>query len=59
MKSELRRPKGFEARGLLNANVIGEVQVDALRHIEIDIHERQFVVLLSPSDFEKSRILFT
>jgi putative ABC transport system ATP-binding protein len=36
---------------------MGEVEVHALREIDLDIHEREFVVLLGPSGSGKSTLL--
>ncbi len=47
----------FRARRLSKVYVMGEVQVHALREIDLDIHEREFVVLLGPSGSGKSTLL--
>jgi putative ABC transport system ATP-binding protein len=47
----------FRARGLSKVYVMGEVQVHALRDLDLDIYEREFVVLLGPSGSGKSTLL--
>src|SRR5579859_2744670 len=47
----------FRARGLSKVYLMGEVEVHALREIDLDIHEREFVVLLGPSGSGKSTLL--
>src|SRR5579872_7122489 len=47
----------FRARSLSKIYVMGEVEVHALRDIDLDIHEREFVVLLGPSGSGKSTLL--
>jgi putative ABC transport system ATP-binding protein len=47
----------FRARGLSKVYAMGEVEVHALRDIELDIYEREFVVLLGPSGSGKSTLL--
>jgi putative ABC transport system ATP-binding protein len=49
--------KVFEARGLSKIYVMGEVTVHALRDVDLDIYEREFVVLLGPSGSGKSTLL--
>ena len=55
--SGLDRPKVFEARGLSKSYVMGEVTVNALRELDLDIYEGEFVVLLGPSGSGKSTLL--
>ena len=50
-------PPVFIARGLRKTYVMGEVEVHALRDVDLDIHEREFVVLLGPSGSGKSTLL--
>jgi putative ABC transport system ATP-binding protein len=52
-------PQGivFRARGLSKVYVMGEVAVHALRSIDLDIYEGDFVVLLGPSGSGKSTLL--
>jgi len=47
----------FRARGLSKVYVMGEVAVHALRDVDLDIYEREFVVLLGPSGSGKSTLL--
>ena len=57
MESDSHQIKVFEARGLSKTYVMGEVKVHALRDIDLDIYEREFVVLLGPSGSGKSTLL--
>jgi energy-coupling factor transporter ATP-binding protein EcfA2 len=57
MEPDLHRMRVFEARGLSKTYVIGEIKVHALRDIDLDIYEREFVVLLGPSGSGKSTLL--
>ncbi len=47
----------FRARGLCKTYVMGEVEVRALRDIDLDIYEGELVVLLGPSGSGKSTLL--
>lgn len=47
----------FHARGLSKTYVMGDVEVHALRSVDLDIFEREFVVLLGPSGSGKSTLL--
>jgi putative ABC transport system ATP-binding protein len=51
------RPVVFEARGLSKTYLMGEVEVHALRQVDLDIYEGEFVVLLGPSGSGKSTLL--
>jgi putative ABC transport system ATP-binding protein len=53
----LDRRQVFEARGLTKTYVVGEVSVNALRDLDLDIFEGEFVVLLGPSGSGKSTLL--
>ena len=47
----------FFARRLCKTYGVGEVEVRALRDVDLDIYEREFVVLLGPSGSGKSTLL--
>jgi putative ABC transport system ATP-binding protein len=49
--------KVFEARGLTKVYDMGEVQVHALRGVDIDLYEGELAVLLGPSGSGKSTLL--
>ena len=47
----------FEARGVTKVYRMGEVEVHALRGIDLDLFDEEFVVLLGPSGSGKSTLL--
>ncbi len=50
-------PVVFRASGITKTYQMGKVQVHALRGIDIDLHEKEFVVMLGPSGSGKSTLL--
>lgn len=47
----------FQARGITKVYHMGEVSVHALRGIDLDLYEKEFVVFLGPSGSGKSTLL--
>jgi putative ABC transport system ATP-binding protein len=56
-QSTEKRATVFEARGITKVYHMGEVDVTALRGIDLDLFEQEFVVLLGPSGSGKSTLL--
>lgn len=53
----IEHPVIFHARGLSKVYKMGEVEVHALRSIDLDLFQGEFVVLLGPSGSGKSTLL--
>jgi len=51
------KPPVFVARGLCKTYRMGEVEVQALRELDLEIFEGEFIVLLGPSGSGKSTLL--
>src|SRR6187431_3070845 len=50
-------PSVFEARGLTKLYHMGEVEVQALRGVDLDLYQSEFLVILGPSGSGKSTLL--
>jgi len=53
----IMREAVFEARGVTKVYHVGEVEVHALRGVDVDLYEGEFAVLLGPSGSGKSTLL--
>src|SRR5262249_20989354 len=51
------REAAFRARGLSKVSRMGETAVQALRSVDLELYEGEFVVLLGPSGSGKSTLL--
>ena len=56
-EEEAARDLVFQARGITKVYDMGEVQVHALRGVDLDLYEAELVVLLGPSGSGKSTLL--
>jgi len=57
MTSALSTEPVFSARGLSKTYHLGEVEVAALRHVDLDLYRGEMVVILGPSGSGKSTLL--
>ena len=55
--ADVTPPPVFSARGITKVYHMGEVDVQALRGADLDLYQREFVVLLGPSGSGKSTLL--
>jgi ABC-type lipoprotein export system ATPase subunit len=53
----ITREAVFEARGVTKVYDVGEVEVHALRGVDVDLYQGEFAVLLGPSGSGKSTLL--
>src|SRR5262247_3069679 len=57
VRSKETKKSVFEARGVTKVYHMGEVDVHALRGVDLDLYDEEFVVLLGPSGSGKSTLL--
>jgi putative ABC transport system ATP-binding protein len=57
LSTDERTPSIFQVRGVTKVYQMGEVQVHALRGVDLDLFQSEFVVLLGPSGSGKSTLL--
>src|SRR5947209_11532341 len=57
VRSKETKKSVFEARGVTKVYRMGEVEVHALRGVDLDLFDEEFVVLLGPSGSGKSTLL--
>src|SRR5690349_10865136 len=53
----LSPPSVFTARGITKVYRMGEVEVQALRGVDLELRDHEFIVLLGPSGSGKSTLL--
>jgi putative ABC transport system ATP-binding protein len=56
-RSEVKNQAVFTARAISKIYAMGDVQVHALRAVDLEIHRGEFIVLLGPSGSGKSTLL--
>lgn len=56
-RTKTRTPVIFHVKGISKVYRMGEVEVHALRSVDLDLYESEFVVLLGPSGSGKSTLL--
>ncbi len=56
-KMDVATPTALSARGLSKTYVMGEIKVEALRTVDLDLYEGELIVLLGPSGSGKSTLL--
>ncbi|QDZ41073.1 ABC transporter ATP-binding protein [Euhalothece natronophila Z-M001] len=56
-RNPAKTPVLFQGRGITKTYQMGEVKVQALRAVDLDLYQEEFVVLLGPSGSGKSTLL--